>query len=494
MTSDLTPASSDPLKYARGAGPRVEGRGPRILEVVTCAHVAILLLGAAWWFGGMSDFSRRALGAWGSLSLLILFASFNDRYAWRERGMSVLPWLVPIGLFNLITLAGALNPGFRRASMDGDSLLIPIETSIWLPTSVESALTLEALWIFNTLWLSAFNLALIVRKRKTLRLLLTLLVVNAVVLAVFGTVQKFSGATGLFFDAVRSPQPKFFASFVYHNHWGSYTVLMLATCLGLIWHQTRRKGRRDFFHSPAFAGVVVLLILAATLPLSLSRSTTLVGIALLAGAFAHVMAKVIAKRRRYRESILPPVLGLVTAVVLACAGIWSVARDSITVRLEKTREQIAEMRAAGSIGGRAKLYRDTVRMGEARPIFGWGMASYPHVFTLYNTTDSPLDRLPVFFQDAHSDWLQAFAEHGAVGTLLLGLCALVPLRAVRWRHIKTPLPAYLLSGCALLALYAWIEFPFGNTAVVLYWWTLFFCAVQYCRLIDREERKAAPPA
>ncbi len=482
--------SSDALKYAAGRGPRVESHGPRTLEVITCIHVAIFALVTAWWFGGQSAGARLGLGAWGSLSVLILLASLRDRYAWRERGMKVGWWLLPLGIFDVLVLIGAMNPGFRTGTLDGLTFLIPMQVPVWQPTSAKPPLTLEALWVFNTIWLSAFNVALIVRKRRSLRLLLGAMVLNATVLAVIGTAQKFTGAKGLFFDAVPSPQEKFFSTFVYHNHWGSFTVLMMAACLGLVWHFARRKTARDFLHSPAFSGVVIILLLAVTLPLSLSRSTTVVGLALLGLAFAHVMFRTIAVRRRYRESIAPPILALLAAAVVAGVGIWNFTHDSIATRVEKTREQIAEMRAAGGIGGRARLYQDTWRMGRDRPVFGWGMASYPHVFMIYNTTDSPADRLPVHFNDAHSDWLQSFAEHGAVGTTLLVLCAVLPLASLRRRHLRSPLVGYLLAGCGLIVLYATVEFPFGNFAVVLHWWLLFFCGVQYCRLIAREERRA----
>ena len=45
-----------------------------------------------------------------------------------------------------------------------------------------------------------------------------------------------------------------------------------------------------------------------------------------------------------------------------------------------------------------------------------------------------------------------------------------------------PLPVYLLAGCAVLLVYALIEFPFGNAAVVFTWWLCFFSAVRYARL------------
>jgi uncharacterized membrane protein len=47
-------------------------------------------------------------------------------------------------------------------------------------------------------------------------------------------------------------------------------------------------------------------------------------------------------------------------------------------------------------------------------------------------------------------------------------------------------PAYLLAGCGLILLYATVEFPLGNLAVVLTWWVCFFSAVHYARLYDRE--------
>ena len=62
----------------------------------------------------------------------------------------------------------------------------------------------------------------------------------------------------------------------------------------------------------------------------------------------------------------------------------------------------------------------------------------------------------------------------------------LPLLRLRRRHFGSPVPAYLLGGCGLLLLYAWVEFPFGNGAVVLTWWLCYFCAIHYMRLQDLE--------
>ncbi|MGH7996717.1 MAG: hypothetical protein ACREFX_10235, partial [Opitutaceae bacterium] len=106
----------------------------------------------------------------------------------------------------------------------------------------------------------------------------------------------------------------------------------------------------------------------------------------------------------------------------------------------------------------------------------------PWVFQLYNRQGpNPKDLLPRVYHDAHSDWLQALAEHGAAGFVLLLLCGAAPLALTRTRRWPD-LSRQALTGCLLVLAYAAVEFPFGNTAVVLAWWILFFCALRYAEL------------
>ena len=139
-------------------------------------------------------------------------------------------------------------------------------------------------------------------------------------------------------------------------------------------------------------------------------------------------------------------------------------------------------------------------MAADRPWFGWGMGSFPHVFMIYNTQKvNRQDNLPKYYHDAHSDWIQSLAENGFVGSGLLGLGAIVPLLGLRRRQLLgSSIPLHLLWGCGLVLLYAWIEFPFGNVAVVLSWWLCFFCAARYAHLQRFEDERGngnrAPPA
>lgn len=483
------------LKYAPGVGARVSPsqRPLRPLEWAVLLHLGIYLVAITWGFGGGAESLRSLLAWWGSIGLLLMLTALQDREARKEGWLRPVFWLWPFVAFNLLVAAGCLNPSFREIKFGAETLLVNDGARPGLPSSARPALAWQALWFFDAIWISCFNLALVIRQRRALRGLLLVAACNALALAIFGTVQKLTHARGLFFDAFASPQSYFFASFIYHNHWGSFMVLMMAACLGLLWHYARRHESRDFFHSPVFGGLVTVLLLAATVPLSTSRSCTALTVLLLGGAWLHWIGRLIKQRRRYHESIALPLGGAVAAVVLAAAGVWFVARESIVMRVAVTREQVEEMRALGGIGSRAVLYENTLSMAKDKLWFGWGMASYPHVFTIYNTRVPGSDRLPVFYHDAHSDWLQSFAEHGLVGTALLGLCGLVPLLRLRRRHLEGMLPSYLLTGCALVLLYAWVEFPFGNLAVVFSWWLCFFCAVQYGRLRDREAPSPTKP-
>jgi O-antigen ligase len=139
------------------------------------------------------------------------------------------------------------------------------------------------------------------------------------------------------------------------------------------------------------------------------------------------------------------------------------------------------MQSEGGLGSRAVLYRDTWHMAHDKLWFGWGFDSYATVFRLYNTQTS-VDRLPVFYAQAHSDWLQSLAETGLTGTALIGLLGALPLLTLRRQHFRNPLVLYPLLGCALVLLYAWIEFPFECPAVAAAFWINLFAAVRYARL------------
>lgn len=457
----------------------------RALERAVLLHVAIMAVGSTWAFGGNAPWARTMIALWGSASLPLLVLLIRDETARRHCLPTVLHGLWPLLAFNLLVLISCGIPNFRPIKDAGDTLFIPEAVSAWLPSSARPHLSAYGLWVFDAIYLTAFNLLLAFKSRHTFRLLLLMLAGNALALAVFGTLQKLVHATGLYFGLQTSPQPRFFASFIYANHWGAYIVLMMAAALGLWFHFLRRYSTRELLHSPATLALITLALLAISAPLSGSRSASLMTLALLAIALGQWSLTVLKRRRYTRLTALWPIVAALMFFGLVCIVTLDLGRQVITGRWDDTREQLATMRRTDSIGGRMVLYRDTWHMARQRWLFGWGMGSYPTVFYLYNTQQiSPVDHLPNYYHDAHSDWLQSVAEVGVVGTVLLGLCAVVPWWWRRHTVRRSPISLWLLGGCGTLLMYAWVEFPFGNTAVVVAFWICFFTALQYGR-VDR---------
>ncbi|MFI5356394.1 MAG: O-antigen ligase family protein [Opitutales bacterium] len=466
----------------RVADPRptaAEGR----LELAVLGHLSVLSIGAAWAFGGNSPGARTLIGCWATLGFVLHFLLVRHVRQRRDCLPRSLVCLWPLLGFNLLVLVSLFFPSYRPVGDFSETFYVPIPAPAFLPSSARPGLSLYALWIFDGIYLSCFNLLLAIRSRHAFRLLLLALATNALVLAVFGTLQKLVRAKGLFFGLQASPQPKFFASFVYSNHWGAFAVLMITLGLGLFFHFFRRHAGQDLLHTPAPLVLTSVAFLAMSVPLSGSRSCSLLTLLVLTLALLHWCAILLKRRRDHRVSSRYPLLGALVVFALIASAAYYLGEPVIRRRLADTQEQLAAMRASDSFGGRKILYADTWRMGRERWLFGWGLASYPTVFYRFNSQqESPLDHLPNYYYDAHSDWLQSFAESGVCGTALLVLCGLAPLYYCRQTLARSPLSSYLLAGNGLLLLYALLEFPFGNTAVVIAFWLTFFTALQYGRI------------
>jgi O-antigen ligase len=455
-----------------------------LLEKLVLGHFTSLLLLTTWGFGGQAPWVRQGIAVWGTAGVLLFLAACWSRGTTAAGRFSpALRFLWPLWLFDALVIASGFNPSFRETVVAGEALLVVADPISWLPSAARPALAWKELWQFNVIVLSCFNLLLVLSGRRQVRTVLFILAANAVALAVFGTFQKLAGATGLWFGLVPSPNARFFSTFIYHNHWGAFILLNTAVCLALLFHAYRRGGQRDIWHSPVLLGAVVTLLLAVTVPLSASRScTVLIGL-LLVAALTHFLWRLIRRRREQQASAWLPVAAIVLAVGLAAGAAGYLGRKAIAERVHQTTQQLAAGTREATFASRLTLYRDTWRMASEKPWFGWGLESYAHTFRIYNTQRAAEQWIWIpFYAEAHNDWLQSLAETGFVGTGLLVLLGLLPLLAIPWRRVESVVPRYLLTGCALVLLYAWVEFPFANPAVMLTFCATFYCALRYAAL------------
>lgn len=449
------------------------------------AHAALVIVASAWMFGGKIWWSKPILCVLVSPAFAITIWEFLARARRRQPGrFSPFQWLVPMAILAVLIMVASRTPNLFPRTFDGETrwFVRPIP-ALW-PSSADGARSLRELWLLSGCFLTGFNLFLCVRSRHALRLLLRVLAANAFVLAVFGTLQKLM-AQDIFFGLQHAPTGAFFATFVYHNHWGAFSILMASACLGLVFHHAFHRESRYILDSPALMWGIALLFIAATIPLSTSRSSTVLIAVLLTIALVHGVFQLTRHRHRDERRAWPVVsLTLILAGTGALA-VYKLGEPAILDRLQTTRQQLADIGADIPGPKRSALYRDTLQMAMDKPWFGWGLESYERIFPAYNSTPvGPADGLPIYYQEAHSDWLQSLAEIGIVGTLLLAASAVWPLWVLR-RHIAGhPVAMYLLLGCALVSLYAALEFPFANPAVVASWWVLFFAGLRYAALSE----------
>ena len=451
---------------------------------VVFAHVGGMIVITSWSFGGQTLWMRELATFWslaGGIGIAIRAMTARSR----DPARTLRRWLALLWpLLAFVAFAGAsiLNPLYAPMQIGGQEVLVEQKPLAWLPASASPAETLRDLALFTGIVLSCFNLYWAVNDRRTLRRLCLLIAVNTVALAVLGTVQKLLGAT-LMIGGVLPPNLKFFSTFIYHNHWGAFTLVVLCMCLALLFHSSRHR-HGSLWNSPGTAGLVATLFLAASLPISQSRSSTALAVLVAGAACTHAAWLAIRRRTALKSLAIPAAIAL-TLLGVATAGIAVLARPMFEERIAQTRQQVADMREGNwvAVDDRPAVYRDTLRMIADRPMTGWGLESYGHVFPLYKGGDIVGPR----YVHAHSDWLQTVAECGILGTLLIILFAARFLWRLPLAGPGLPgFPAWLLAGCATVVVYAALEFPFANPAVQMVFWTAFFGAVRYVRLIEKQ--------
>jgi len=454
------------------------------LERLVLGHVGLVGLFAAWAFGGQSPGARAVLLILGTAGIVLSLWTFPLLARRQGRGsrLAAVRWVWPLLAYDALVITASFNPSFRALLADGDLFWVrQVPRWTWLPTSADPAAALRELWLLNGLVLSAHNL-LVISSRGALRRLLLVLGASAAVLAVLGTFQKLLGAPGPWFGLVEAPNPFFFATFVYHNHWGAFALLYAAVWLGLAFHHLARLSGRDLWHSPAPMGALAAGLLATTAPLSGSRSSSALLLVLLGGAAMHFAYRLHRSRRAAGRAATAPLVALGLTAVIGLAAIITLARPMIERRASATVQQLAALGGTDEVA-RVALYRDTWRMAAEKPWFGWGLESYGRVFPIFNTQrPTELWFEGRFYTEAHNDWLQSLAESGFVGTVLIVLLAALPLAGAPWRRGRSLLPRYLLAGLALILLYAGVEFPLANPAVVLTCWVLLYAAVRLTQL------------
>jgi O-antigen ligase len=459
-------------------------------EALGLGHAGALVIGAALAMGGIGARAEFWLACAAMPGWALWAAELSARWrADRVGAARLLRWTAPTLALMLSAAVSVANPSYQVTQFFDHAVLRPVPHIDWLPSAAVADGPMRMGMLYGGLYVAGLNLAFCVRSRRALRRLLGVLIGAIALLSVLGVLQRLNGARGPYFGARAAPSEAWFATFLYHNHWTAFALLGVAAALGLAWVYWRDHDARGFLHSPGPMCLLAFTLIAVTPPLSASRSGSVLMISFVAGAGLIAMAK---GRRggagwaRYGAAALG-------GLCLVGAAAW-LGQKQMTLRWEDTLEQLLVSRPTSFADyGRPELYADTWRMFSARPLWGWGLESYGPIFTTFTSFRPGVDGLWNYYLDAHSDWLQCLAEIGAVGTACLLLAAIFPLAdpTMPWRR-NSGLVVVPLAGCALVAAYACVEFPFANPAVIALWWTLFFTSVRLAQLGAENENGRTP--
>ncbi len=278
-------------------------------------------------------------------------------------------------------------------------------------------------------------------RRENIQRFVTGMSIFGFVLAAFAIIQGLTWNGKLYWFR----QPRFtawyYGPFVNHSHWAGMMELLTPLPLALM------MSKRTTLPKKLLLGFAVL-IMGSTIFLSGSRG----GMA----AFAVKVTfgtVVLLLRGRSSERIRDLAILFVFAIVFLA---W-VGGSRVTDRIESAYS------ADGTTMGntldarfRLAMYKDTFAMAKARPLTGWGLDCFSHVFPAFQSFYT--DR---FVNAAHNDYLQLLAETGLVGFAIM----LWFIFAVYRSALRPRVPGFVASaklaaavGCLGILVHSLVDF------------------------------------
>ncbi len=419
---------------------------------ILTALVACATLVVTWLAGGEAPGASLIYAALAATPLipLIQLHRGGHRVDWA--------WLLPALALALYIGLSLGNPSHLQNPDTGS--WVPNPTWVrWLPTTMDRSITGQTLIPLLATLLLGGALAAARLPGALVRQLWLVLYLNGLVLALIGATLKFSG-TPLLMGLFPTKLYYFFATFTYRNHWAAYALLMVALGAGFTLSFLRRGSAslREGERARFFAITTLLIAFTPILAGSRSGSVMMSGLGLLfAGQGLFILYRR-GRRGRRRARVLAVLLAV---ILLALATLAYPALQRRFAEAGGVKAQWSDV--VQNI--RVQFTRDTLRMGAARPWFGWGLGTFPYVFPLYqgDYLRDETGTITVWVNKAHNDWAQAWAELGVGGLIILLLP--VGMLVANGRHGRSVLRRSGMLGAVAVAGYAVMDFPCRNLAV-----------------------------
>lgn len=374
-------------------------------SVVCLAVLCMLLMGAVLAFGAVDTWATSVLEV-SAVLLLGVWAtcqgqSVGQRLKWN-------PFYPPLLVFGALVCAQ-----------------IALNLSVYRYATLLGGLQYVA---FCALFLLAVQ---VTGDERSSKILLRTLGLFGVAVAIFAICQSLSAPGKIYW--LQTPRTgAAFGPYVNHNHYAGLMEMLTPLALVLSLSRLVDGGQRML---AAFAAV----LMAGSIVLSGSRSGTFSLIVEL--AFLFLTAAQVRRRTGLRYGLLLLVFCLLGFLAWVGSGdLW---------------HHFGDLHDAF----RPAILKDSLRMFRLKPIFGWGLGTFPTAYPAYRSFYTNL-----FVNAAHNDYLQALVETGAVGFACVAWFIAVLYRQgfkqiTNWtHHWDGVLRVAALTGCTGLLVHSAFDF------------------------------------
>jgi O-antigen ligase len=352
----------------------------------------------------------------------------------------------------------------------------------WLPAGVSAPFARWGPWrlllVYVPAWLTVCAIWIGFTRRRTLQWLMIAIAANGVALAGFGVLQRML-SNGKMFWFWESPNPSFFATFIYKNHGGAYLNLALTvTCALAAWYYLRGLRRLEK-SNPAGLLVFFATAIGIAILVSYARGATIMMLAFLTACILGFVGHLLWAPNATRKPVIAVALVLLSAFFVK-TGTQALRPHLALTRLAEgvTNQDFSLTMRQSATSASLEMLRDHWRTGAGAGsfqfLFPFYQQRYPELYATNGTRH--------FWEHAHNDVVQFAIELGAPGiALLLAGAAYLVLVLVRNYFWQNPLASLVTLGLVLLLVYAWWDFPFQCPAVLLLWCSLAVMAPMWAR-------------
>ena len=305
-------------------------------------------------------------------------------------------------------------PALRTNPLFAPMLAFAGLTALQLITGLTSYryVTWTSMLLFSSFAITCFLLTQTLRRAEDIVQLGLVASIYGVVLAFFALVQDLSSNGRIYWLRLPRSGGWIYGPYVNHNHYAGLMEMLfpipLAMCL------SRRVER-----GPTIALGTAAAFMASTIVLCGSRG----GVIALAVELALAAIYVAIPRKN-------PRLAMLLGGGLAVSALWILLVGGSTVA-DRLATFHTEAHTELSSGLRLTVTNDCWKMFEDRPIFGFGLGTFPTAYPPYQGFYSN-----IFVNEAHDDYAQLLVEMGLVG-FATAMWFLFLLFRAAWRKLKS---------------------------------------------------------